>query len=124
MDRSGPTAQRGEVFDVQLDPTKGREQRGTRPAVILSRDQLNQRQKSGWPLLVVPFTRTDHDLSFQPRIYPSQNNGLDEVSFAMTDQMRAVSPSRLVNRRGVLSGAALTKIEKAVIIVLKLESHL
>ena len=32
---------RGEVYDVDLDPTHGSEQAGLRPVVIVSRDAIN-----------------------------------------------------------------------------------
>jgi mRNA interferase MazF len=54
---------RGEIFWADLDPTKGREQAGQRPVLILSQDIFNERsgtviamvltsqpQKAGFPL--------------------------------------------------------------------------
>lgn len=36
---------RGDIYLVSLDPTEGREQRGSRPVVILSPDEFNQATK-------------------------------------------------------------------------------
>ncbi len=36
---------RGDIYLVSLDPTEGREQRGSRPVVIVSPDEFNQATK-------------------------------------------------------------------------------
>lgn len=33
---------RGDIFDVDLDPTKGREQRGRRPVLVVTTKEFNQ----------------------------------------------------------------------------------
>lgn len=72
-------------------------------------------------MVVVPLTTTDAGLAVHPRIFPDDDNGLDETSWAMTDQIRAVSPDRITRRRGVLGEAAMEKVEHALMITLKLE---
>jgi len=41
---------RGDVFLVSLDPTKGREIQKTRPCLIVSPDELNDHLSTFWPL--------------------------------------------------------------------------
>ena len=48
---------RGEVWDLNLDPTVGREQAGARPAVILSVNLFNQGPAE--LVVVIPITRTE-----------------------------------------------------------------
>ena len=36
-----PTPERGEIWQVNLDPISGREQRGTRPVLVVTRAALN-----------------------------------------------------------------------------------
>jgi mRNA interferase MazF len=110
---------RGEVYDARLDPTEGSEQAGIRPVVIVSRDAINAASPV---LLVVPCT------TYQAgrRLYPSQvllhapDGGLDVDSIALGEQVRALATSRLGRRRGQLSSAALTQLDRALLIALDL----
>lgn len=51
---SGSVPKRGDILELSLDPTHGREIRGSRPVLVLSADAFNQ--ASGL-LLVAPITR-------------------------------------------------------------------
>jgi mRNA interferase ChpB len=51
---SGSVPKRGDILELSLDPTHGREIRGSRPVLVLSADAFNQ--ASGL-LLVAPITQ-------------------------------------------------------------------
>ncbi len=110
---------RGEVYDAQLDPTKGSEQAGTRPVVIVSRDAINA---AGTVVLAVPCTR----YRAGRRIFPSQvllrapEGWLDVDSVILAEQVRAISKARLGRRRGTLPAAAMELIERALLIAMDL----
>jgi mRNA interferase MazF len=98
---------RGEVWWTEFDPAKGVEVRKTRPAIILSADQINRARGS---VIVVP-------LSTAPRPYPPISVAVSSAgrpSIAKCDQVRAVDKSRLTRRLGVLSEEELRTIENAV----------
>jgi mRNA interferase MazF len=102
-----------------LDPTEGSEQAGTRPAVIVSRDAINQAS----PVIVVcPLTNARHI----QRLYPSDvlvkapEGGLIKDSVVLTGQVRAVAKSRLLQRIGQLKQDTIRKIEQALKIALQL----
>ena len=98
---------RGEVWWTEFDPAKGVEVRKTRPAIILSVDQINRARGS---VIVVP-------LSTAPRPYPPISVAVSSAgrpSIAKCDQIRAVDKSRLTRRLGVLSQEELRTIETAV----------
>ncbi len=57
-----PGIHRGEVYLVNLDPTRGAEIRKTRPCVIVSPDELNAHFKS---YIVAPLTSGKHDYPFR-----------------------------------------------------------
>jgi mRNA interferase ChpB len=44
--------ERGDIFDVDLEPTKGREQRGQRPVMVVTTKEFNKRN----PPIVCPIT--------------------------------------------------------------------
>jgi mRNA interferase MazF len=91
--------QQGDVYWADPDPTRGSEQAKSRPFVIVSIDQLNRA-----PLelsLAAPLTRTDFANPLHVEIAPPEG-GLRERSFAMPEQLRAISHERLARRLGRL----------------------
>src|SRR5438876_11841947 len=89
------------------DPTRGSEQAKARPFVVVSVDQLN-RSPIGLSL-VVPLTRTDFSNALHLEIAPPEG-GLREKSFAMPEQMRAISQERFSKRLGKVRSATLTEL--------------
>lgn len=85
----------GEVWLADLDPTAGREQAGLRPVLVVSPTAFNR----GDLVLAVPFTRTDRGSPLHVRIDPPEG-GLRAPSFAMCEQIRALSRRRLRERWG------------------------
>jgi mRNA interferase MazF len=104
---------RGEVWWVDLDPTRGSEIRKTRPAAILSVDALNRVRRT---VVVVPLSSSPHPRPPLVVAVPSAGAG----SVAVCDQVRAVDKGRLARRQGLLSDADLREIEDGVRAVLGL----
>jgi mRNA interferase MazF len=104
-------ARQGEVWFVDLEPTRGREQAGRRPAVTVSVDQLGSGPSE--LAIVVPLTRTDHRQRLHVPIDPP-NGGVRQRSYAMPEMVRAVSRDRLVERWGMLDDATLVEIARRV----------
>ena len=86
-------ALRGEVRVVDLDPTRGHEQAKTRPCIVVSDDRFN-RSASGL-VVIVPLTSVSRGIPWHVRVGP-EDGGVREESWAMTDQVRAVSQGRLL----------------------------
>jgi mRNA-degrading endonuclease toxin of MazEF toxin-antitoxin module len=109
----------GEIYYVTIDPkhTVGREQHTRRPFVIVSRLRIN---RVGSVVVGVPFTTTGTDRPTHPphRILIPASEISRDVSFvgtihnsiALTDQVRALDPSRLEDKMGVVSATALASI--------------
>ena len=87
---------RFEVYLVSLDPTVGAEIRKTRPAVIVSPDELNQHLST---VLVVPLN-TGRSYPFRPTTRVRGKAGV-----AAVDQLRAVDKTRLTRRVGAVDAA-------------------
>ena len=85
-------ARRGEVWLVNLNPIAGHEQAGSRPALIVSVDGLNA--SAAGLVIVVPLTTTDRRLPTRVEIVPPEG-GVRAPSFAMCEQVRAISVDRL-----------------------------
>lgn len=91
--------QQCDVYWADPDPTSGREQAKPRPFAIVSVDQMN-RSALGLSL-AVPLTRTDFGNPLHLEV-PASEAGLRERSFAMPEQLRAISHERLSKRLGTL----------------------
>lgn len=110
---------RGDVYDARLSPVEGSEQAGTRPVIIVSRDAINRNSPV---VVVVPLT----DAANVKRSYPNNvliragEGGLSLDSVALTGQVRAIAVTRLLGRRGTVSGETLTNIDRALRITLNL----
>jgi len=105
------SARQGDVWFVDLEPTRGREQAGRRPAVAVSVDQLGEGPSE--LVIVVPLTRTDHGQRLHVAIDPP-NGGLRERSYAMPEMVRSISRDRLVERWGAIDDATLAEVARRV----------
>ncbi|HET6748399.1 MAG TPA: type II toxin-antitoxin system PemK/MazF family toxin [Actinomycetes bacterium] len=86
------TVRRGQVWLADLEPTRGREQSGERPVLIVSTDPFNQGRSR--LVVVVPFTTRRRGLPVHVEVRPP-DGGLREVSFAMCEQVRSLAVDRL-----------------------------
>jgi mRNA interferase MazF len=104
---------RGEVWWVDLDPTRGSELRKRRPALILSVDALNRARRT---VVVVPLSSSPEPRP--PLVVPVPSAGPESV--AICDQLRAVDKRRLVRVFGRVENAELRAVEDGVRVVLGL----
>ena len=88
-------ARRGEVYLVDLNPTRGSEIRKTRPCVIVSPDELNRHMSA---YIVAPLTSGAHPYPFR-----IQCRFRGKAGYVVLDQIRAVDAGRLVRRMGRLT---------------------
>lgn len=104
---------RGEVWWVDLDPTRGSEIRKTRPAVVLTANALNRARRT---VVVVPLSTGPSPRP--PIVVATPSAGADSV--AVCDQVRAVDKGRLTRCVGQLTATDLRSVENGVRIVLEL----
>lgn len=108
---------RGEIWWVDLSPTKGHEQSGHRPAVIISANTFNHGPAG--LVVVLPVTTTDRDIPLHVKIEPPEA-GIEKPSVILCDQIRTISKSRLTDRLGHLNSPTLQQIEHRLQILLRL----
>lgn len=104
---------RGDVWWVDLDPTRGSEIRKARPAVVLTADALNRARRT---VVVVPMSTGPTPRP--PIVVATVSAGVGSV--AVCDQVRAVDKSRLTRRMGQLAMVDLRAVEDGVRVVLGL----
>lgn len=103
---------RGTIVLVSLDPTKGHEQRGARPCVVVTSQAVSSDQR--FPMLaVVPLTGTPGEGALYPSLLPGPS-GLRQPSWALIDQIRAVDKRRVISVFGMISSDELADIDDGV----------
>jgi mRNA interferase MazF len=112
------TVRRGEVWLADLGPTRGREQAGERPVLIVSADPIN------WSpadiVVAVPFTTRRREIPTHVEVRPP-DGGLRSVSYAICEQVRSLSVERLGARPfGRVPTAVLRTVEDQLRLLLVL----
>lgn len=109
---------RGTVVRVDLEPTHGHEQQGTRPCVVVSDAAVNSNQR--FPLIaVVPLIGTPAPGPLDPALAPG-TSGLSKPSTALVDQVRSIDKQHIRRRYGRVSAAELEAIDKGLCLYLGL----
>jgi mRNA interferase MazF len=108
---------RGEIWDVDFNPTVGREQAGRRPALIVSDNALNSGPRG--LVVVIPLTSTLRGLPTHIPVTPPEG-GLTRPSVIMTEQVRSISKNRLGRRYGAVPPATMDAVGRILRIVLGL----
>jgi mRNA interferase MazF len=104
----------GDVLRVRLPFKGGREQAGTRPAILMQEDEGPERSPT---LLVVPLTsqlaaaRFAHVVPLEP----GEHTGLRVSSLALVFQVTAVDRANVIEQIGTLSADEYARIRDAVI---------
>lgn len=107
---------RGEVWQVDLDPSRGSEANKQRPAVVVSNDRANATatRLGRGVVTVIPIT------SNIARIFPfqvllsSRPSGLAVDSKAQAEQVRSIAVERLLRRLGRVSPTELAAVDEAL----------
>jgi mRNA interferase MazF len=99
----------GDVLLCDLNPVAGREQGGVRPVVVVSHPRY-----AAIPglFIAVPLTTRFRDLDHHVAIPADDHTGLKQVSYAMTEQVRAMSNERAGRQLGRISDDAMATISR------------
>lgn len=102
---------------VDLRPTRGREQDGTRPALVLSVDKFNHGPAD--LVIVVPITKTHRSILTHVFV-PKGEAGLTHDSYIKCEDLRAVSKDRLVRYMGDATYPRVESVQRYVRLLLGL----
>ncbi|WP_435197326.1 type II toxin-antitoxin system PemK/MazF family toxin [Natronomonas sp. EA1] len=108
-----PSVRRGDVVIVELDPTQGSEQRGTRPCLVVQNDVGNANAPT---TIVVPFTTSFGDQLYPFEVLvPAEAGPLREDSVALCSQIRTVSiDHRIRENLGSIPAERLDEVDTAL----------
>ena len=117
---------RGDIYFVDLNPTKGREQKGSRPVLVVSNDAINRQ-----PLVVSVVVGTD--AKNVPLDYPvnvrvtAVETGLPHDTVFLCFQIRSLDPARFLQAgrlqpapAGRMPQARMAEVATAMRLVLEL----
>jgi mRNA interferase MazF len=96
------TVDRGAVYLVELDPTRGSEIRKTRPCLVVSPDELNHHLRT---VIVAPMTTGGQRYPWRVPCRFRNKAGVVAI-----DQLRTVERERLVQRAGSLTEATVAAV--------------
>ena len=103
---------RGDIFWVNFGATRGREQGGLRPAVVIQNDAGNASSET---TIVAQMTshRFSKPYAFHVEVSPA-DTGLSDHSTVLLEQLQTVSVQRLRRRVGMLGADAVDEIDRAL----------
>ena len=106
--------ERGEIYFVNLNPVKGREQAGQRPVLVLSTDAINRLPLVVTVVVGTKGTNITRDYPTNIRLKPAET-GLDLETVFLGFQIRSLDPKRFPDRAtGRVSGVILERVETVV----------
>jgi mRNA interferase MazF len=108
---------RGEVWLVNLTPTRGHEPAGTRPGLVVSVDPFNHGPAG--LVVLLPLTSVAKGIPFHVGIQPPEG-GVKVKSFIKCEDVRSVAKERLSRRWGKVSGSTMAAVEDRLRILLGL----
>jgi mRNA interferase MazF len=97
---------RGEIRRAVLDPTRGHEQSGSRPVLVLSHDVFNARSGT---VIAMAMTSQQPRAGF-PLTLESRAPGLTKRSWVKISQVRTLSSERIGRRLARASDAELARV--------------
>lgn len=111
---------RGEIWLVDLDPTRGPEMKKTRLVLVVSSDAVGV-----LPLkLGVPITEWQPGFArhlWHVRLDPDARNGLTKASALDVLQVRALAVERFIKRKGAVADHLLREVTAALAAVIEHE---
>jgi mRNA interferase MazF len=108
---------RGEIWDVDLRGSRGHEQRGRRPGLVISTDRFDHGPAG--LVVLLPLTTRDKGIPLHVELAPPEG-GVRVRSFVKPEDVRSVSTERLVKRRGRVSAEAMAVVESRLRVLLEL----
>ena len=105
---------RGEIRWAELSPTRGREQAGSRPVLVLSHDVFNERSGT---VIAVAITGQPQKARF-PLTLELKTGNLPKRSWAKISQIRTLSTERMGKPIGKGPQQAITQDIEGLIVII------
>ena len=104
-------ARRGQIWLADFGVLLGHEQGKMRPALVVSADSWNGHAST---LTVLPITRTSHDYPTRIELEATAHSGLEEISYARCEDIRAISERRLLRALGRVDPVVMLSVSRTL----------
>jgi mRNA interferase MazF len=108
---------RGEIWMIDLDPTRGHEQAGKRPALVVSDDVFNSGPAG--LIIVLPLTSQAKGIRTHVAVQPPEG-GLRKPSYIKCEDVRSVAVERFGKRLGAVTPATMEAVAMRLRILMDL----
>ncbi|HWD42005.1 MAG TPA: type II toxin-antitoxin system PemK/MazF family toxin [Fimbriimonas sp.] len=110
---------RGDIWWVDWNPSRGVDQSGRRPALILQANYISD-EGIGSVIVAAISTGTHGDEALHVGVEPSPLNGLTKAGVVKCEQIMTVSVDRLETYSGILEGRYQQQVDHALRMILAL----
>ncbi len=117
---------RGQIYFVNLNPIKGREQSGRRPVLVVSADAINHRPLAVTVAVGTKSSNVPHDYPTNVRV-TALEAGLPHDTLFLCFQLRSLDPSRFRDQKsgltvpaGLMPPRRMAEVDEALRLVLSL----
>ena len=105
--------ERGQLYWVNWNPSRGSEQAGIRPGLIIQNNPFNSTER--YPnTIVLAITTKGRSIPTHVEITPDGANGLLQISYVKCEQIMTISRDRLTEFIGTLSENKMQQIDIAL----------
>jgi mRNA interferase MazF len=108
---------RADIYLADLDPTRGHEQAGKRPVLIISEDLFNSGPAD--LVIAIPLTSVVRSISSHVLVSPPEG-GLKKPSAIMCEAVRSLSKERLLKKWGSISEEKMLEVEGILRMLMRL----
>ena len=108
---------RGDIWMVNLNPTKGREQSGIRPVLVISIYLFNNSLAD--LVVVIPITSNKKGIPLHVCI-SMEETGLKTESYIKCEDVRSISKERFIEYMGSVTPSSLNEVEDKLKLLLGL----
>jgi mRNA interferase MazF len=96
-----------EIYLADLNPTKGQEQKGKRPVVLISGDTMN---KNFDVCIICPISSKIKNYAGSVKLEKNKMNRLDEDSEILAFQIRTIAKERMIKKIGEITDGQLKEV--------------
>lgn len=107
--------QKGEIYQVNFSPSRGKEIREIHPGLVVSNNIQN---KHGHYVIVAPITSAAKRVRlFEVAVEPDAKNGLTKPSKILLNQIRSLDKRRLAKYLGRVESEIMVEVAKKIDLV-------
>ena len=109
---------RGDIFLANLEPAKGKEQKGIRPVLVIQNDVSN---KHSPVIIIASITSKIYTKEYPTNVFLlKKDSKLSKDSTILLNQIRTVDKTRLIKKIGFLDKHLIRKVDLAIKVSLDL----